>query len=231
MKTSTCFALAAAIGASALVSSAGAAVILDGNYTLRNHPDGAADPPPYGMRLDELVNHTAGNDIFTFDFDDAMSNMQMNVTGNGSVIHIFGVAWGGRDIGGAYAADAFLGLYSINFLYTVGVGPAGGDDDIIVSAPNASNFGTISGPAGNFSLYDIGGNPPPYNFRLGDEDNDAGHRGYVGISGWGWLGVTGLSEGPTRDWLFTATYNVPGPASLALLGAGLALTGARRRRD
>jgi len=223
------FASAAALCASAIVSSAGAAPILDGNYTLRNHPDGAVNPPPYGMRLDELVNVTGGTDYFTFDFDDAMSNMQMDVSGNGTIIHIYGVAWGGRDDGGVYAADGFLGLYTIDFLYNVNVGGVPGDDDLYAAGPTGSNFGTISGPAGNFDLYDLVGNPPGYAFRLGDEDNDLGHRGFAGISGWGWLGVDGLNNGPTRDWLFVATYNVPAPAAAALLLPGLAITARRRR--
>jgi hypothetical protein len=207
-------------------ASASAVTIDAGLYQLGNHPDGNAVPPPYGMKLDELVNVTGGHDIFTFDFEHAQSNMTLLYNNVAETITITGEAYGGRDNGGGYFNDAYLGVYTVSFLYDVNVGPAGGDDDIWVTA-NEQNFGTITLPDGSTvkDLADISAGG--YSFRLGDEDDDAGHRGFAGISGWGWLSVDGVHVAD-QDWLFTATY-IPEPATCLLLAGG-GLLAVRRRR-
>ncbi len=208
-------------------SGASAAIITEGTYRLHNHPDGSARPPLYGMRLDELFNATGDHDIFTFDFDDAVSDMKM--TYDGSSIHIFGQAWGGRDIGGAYAAEATTGVYTIDFTFLLGVAPVPGDDDVWVNGPDMSNSGSIQPPVGPLvNLVDkrIG----DYSFRLGDEDNDAGHRGHPGISGWGWMVHHPESQGHigASDFLFTAEL-IPAPGAAGLIGL-IGLAAGRRRR-
>ncbi|RMH24839.1 MAG: hypothetical protein D6693_09595 [Planctomycetota bacterium] len=212
--------------------SAGAATIQTGTYRLSNHPDANQDPPPYGIRWDELSDVTAGNDVFTISFDEPGTNMLM--TYDGSSLHIFGTGFGGRDVGTGYAADSFLGFYQIDFTFSVGVGLAPGDDDLIVIAPTGSNTGTITLPdATVVSIFDketTGLGTPGSTFRFGDEDNDLGHRGFAGLSGWGWIEILG-AENPsaTRDFLFTAVL-VPTPGATGLLGvAGLALLRRRRR--
>lgn len=229
------FALRCACGGLvALASFAGiasGAVIVPGTYQLHNHPDGSASPPQYGMRLDELFNATGNHDTFTFDFDAPGSNMRLYY--DGSSITIYGQSFGGRDTGSGYAADQYRGIYGINFTYTLGVTPMfGGDDDLAVVMPDMRNFGTITPPvatgSGAIGLADkgIGG----YNFRFGDEDNDAGHRGFSGISGWGWLihHWPGAAHVEASDWLFTAEL-IPTPGVGVLVGLG-ALVATRRRR-
>ena len=223
-------ALAAGIALPALATFA--APISQGLYQLRNHPDGNQNPPLYGLRLDELVNATSGHDVFTFDFNHASSNMQM--TYNGTTIHIFGQAYGGRDIGASYANDASLGIYLIDFTYNIGVAPVPGDDDIYVNPGNSYNYGSITRPGGQVISMRDGhyGNGQP-DFRFGDEDNDLGHRGFAGLSGWGWLFTNTGPNGSyvnytSNDWLFTANL-VPGPGAAALLGLGALATGRRRR--
>lgn len=227
--------LAVAIAMMSTVPVASAAAIGAGTYALHNHPDGDADPPPYGMRLDELYDVTPGNDIFTLNFDHPMSNLTLVYNGV-DTITISGVAFGGIDIGASYLNDNHLGLYQLDFVYNVGVGLAGGDDDLIViPGANAQNFGSIT-PLGaghpNVGvpqpLFDVrDGN---YSLRLGDEDNDLGHRGFPGISGWGWVGFNGHSHpGAADDFLFTAVP-IPEPASAMLLLAGLGAVVIRRRR-
>lgn len=217
---------------SSLVS---AASITPGIYQLHNHPDGDANPPPYGMRLDELYNVSGGNDIFTLNFDHPQSNLTLVFDGV-STITITGVAFGGLDGGGAYVNDNHLGLYQLDFVYNIGVGLAAGDDDLIViPGANMQNFGSITAlnPANPTfgvakTLFDVrDGN---YSFRFGDEDNDAGHRGYAGISGWGWVGFNGNAHpGSADDFLFTAEL-IPEPASAMLVLMGLGAVVIRRRR-
>ncbi len=201
-----------------------------GTYNLHNHPDGSARPPLYGVRFDELVNATSNHDIFTLDFNHTLSNMQMSLTPG--QIHIFGQAYGGRDGGTSYVNDALLGVYQLSFIYNIGVGLVPGDDDIFVTAADNTNFGSVTLPGGsiiNLTNMNMGG----YSFRLGDENNDLGHRGHAGISGWGWMNyvVNGqvMPHTESTDWLFTATPQIPAPGAGVLALTGLVLVARRRR--
>ncbi|MCC6322433.1 MAG: hypothetical protein IT438_13470 [Phycisphaerales bacterium] len=231
-KLLTAAAMAAAVGV--VVAPSHGAVIVDGLYRLNNHPDGSEDPPPYGARFDELFDATGGHDVITLDFNDINSSVFMTVNSVAGEIHIYGQAYGGRDVGSTYAADAYLGVYNFDFTYDLGVQQVPGDDDLWVVVPHHRNFGFITAPnsLGTIHLTDeaMGG----YSLRLGDEDNDLGHRGFNGISGWGWMSYIN-NDGSVHphvastDWIFTATYVIPAPgASLALGLAGLFAS--RRRR-
>lgn len=221
----------AVVGLAALAGTASGAVIAPGTYQLHNHPDGNAQPPQYGMRLDELFNATGNHDIFTFDFNHASSDMRLDY--NGSTIHIYGHSWGGRDTGSGYANDVYRGVYGIDFTYTLGVTPnLGGDDDLGVVPPSMRNFGTITAPlvvgSGPITLADK--DSDGYTFRFGDENNDLGHRGFSGISGWGWL-IHHFPNQPhvaDSDWLFTAEL-IPAPGAVSVLAMGLLAAGRRRR--
>jgi hypothetical protein len=107
--------IAAAIAAT-ITSAASAASIQTGTYRLSNHPDGAAANPTYGMRLDELFNVTGGHDVFTFDFEAPGSAMYLDY--DGTSIHIYGTAFGGRDIGSSYD-PAHSSAVEIDFYYSV----------------------------------------------------------------------------------------------------------------
>lgn len=213
------FTIGAACGSSAFATQ-----INQGVYRLHNHPDGAERPPLYGLRLDELINITSGHDVFTFNFDDPASNMQM-VYG-GSTLHIFGQAFGGLDSGSAYH-PAHSGLWEIDMTYAA-VTTVPSDDDLWINTPDASNVGFIRPVGGQpIPLYDFSGDFG-YTLRIGDENNDQGHRGYSGISGWGWLNHGSPQvHVASSDWLFTA-QPIPEPASIALLALGLLATLRRR---
>ena len=67
------------------------------------------------------------------------------------------------------------------------------------------------------------------------EDDDLGHSGYVGISGWGWLkhGTPPVNV-PQSDWLFVVDPNpyIPTPGSIGLSAIVAAPVVRRvRRRD
>ncbi len=207
-----------------------ASAVSTGSYTLSNHPDANQTPPPYGMRLDGLLGHT----VYTFDFDNG--NMQM--TYDGSSIHIFGTAFGGADGGGAYTAGT-TAIWNIDFTFGTGVTQPGGDgglNDVVVdNSGHHTNIGTVSSSFGSFDLRSHGNGSET--FTLGDEDG-SGHRGFAGISGWGWLdfsadgGTTweGQAANDTADFIFTAAP-VPVPAAVWLFASGLlGLVGFARKR-
>jgi len=221
-------AVAAVLGGIAAHASA---IIPVGLYDLENHPDGNAADPTYGLRLDELVDVNAGSkDIFTFDFNHPSSQVRLQY--DGAAIRISGPAYGGLDIGSEYSPDPSLtGVYMIDFTYSVGVGVAPGDDDLIVIANMADNTGSITTPGGDvIGLWDKPRDG--FNFRLGNEDNDMGHRGFDGISGWGWLNHSDPNvHVKASDWLFVLNPTiVPAPASAMLAGLGFAALAPRRRR-
>ncbi len=239
-----CAGAAGAISVLALAASANAMPILEPGfiYQAHNHPDGNAAPPPYGLRLDELYDATSNHDRFTFDFDFVSDDFESavfvgiqerkNFPGE-YVITVFGNAWGGRDTNGAWANDQYLGEYQFEFTYAIGAQLAPGDDDFIVDPdPNARglNSGTIITPLGDtIDLTDEAGSNP-YTFRLGNEDDNSGHRGFDGISGWGWLNHNGEPHVKASDWLFTVESTpFPTPGAVALFGLG-GLAAARRRR-
>ncbi len=216
-----------ALGFATSVSSA--ASLPNGTYFLLNHPDGNQAEPFYGLRLDELFDATGSHDVFTFDFNAPGSDMRMTVDDDS--IRIFGVSVGGRDVGGSYALDQYLGIYAVDFTYDTGVGFVPGDDDRWVDGPNNINTGTITAPnaLGTVALEDERGSHP-FSFRLGDGTNDNGHRGFAGFSGWGWLNHSDKPHVYSSDWLFAVGQEVPGPgpAALALTSVGLFMKKRRR---
>ncbi|MCA9296606.1 MAG: hypothetical protein KC983_08810, partial [Phycisphaerales bacterium] len=179
-----------------------------GIYALRNHPDNHLTPPEYGMRLDELFDvNPATLDVFSFDFE--ADGAAMFLEYDGSSIHIFGTAFGGLDIGNVYD-PAFSSFVEIDFTYSdVQVVP--GDDDLYVVTPSGSDSGTVTWLDTN-EVFNIVSQsiPAGFTFRFGNEDDDLGHRGFDGLSGWGWVRL----PNPThllvvQDWLFTAVGTCP----------------------
>lgn len=222
-------ACAAGVVVASVATGAAGAVLSPGSYYLGNHPDGSALPPAYGLRLDELYDAGSGHDIFTFDFEHPSSLMVLEYTA--TTIRIHGVAWGGRDAGGSYAADAYLGLYAVDMSYNVGVSGVPGDDDLWVDGPNHANTGTIITPLGDtIPLWDERGGFG-FSLRLGDENDDNGHRGHLGNSGWGWLNHHSPDHHvESGDFLFTIGAPVPSPGAAGVLVLAAVTAGSRRRR-
>ena len=230
---------ASVIGAFTLLSSASALDINAGTYELGNHPDGNAAPPGYGLRTDELVDVTANNDVFTFDFEDDASNMQLTYDDVANTIRIFGTAFGGLDTGTGYHAD-WSGTWSIDVTYS-NVTLAEEDDDLWHIDNPPTFIGSLSLIAGGEKITET--HTTPTNlftdaeeavvFRLGDDKDNNGHRGHDGISGWGDLQRIRdqAAFGDGGYWLFTmSTTPVPAPAPTALMATGVFAMGIRRRR-
>ncbi len=211
-------------------SSAHAAVIDPGVYVLLNHP--STSPEDHGLRLDELYNvQLSQQDWFLFDFEHSSSLVVMELTVN--TIRISGDVYGGYyRPGQGYIAGQYLGVYGLDLLYNIGVQEAPGDDDIIVNGPNNANMGSILTPLGDtIALWDERGGDA-FSFRLGDENNDAGHRGFDGVSGWGWLnhGPDPALHRAVGDFIFAVGPLIPSPGAAVTLLAGLAALAGRRRR-
>ncbi|TWT40578.1 hypothetical protein RAS1_42910 [Phycisphaerae bacterium RAS1] len=217
---SSALSMLAFAGLSASVASAG--FLAPGTYRMYNHPDGGIAPPNYGLRLDGLFGT---DNFFTFDFDHAQSSMFLEFTG--SSIHISGVAFGGRSAGGSsYINDGYLGTYAVDFEYTAPMAFNGTNTRLDVHGDPVLNNGSISSVAvglGSPVSSNIEDRGMPDSFYLGYN-----HRGFAGISGWGWLSYDGRQTNDTDDWLFTVT--VPAPAALLLGVIGLAATGWIGRR-
>ncbi len=221
------------VGAVGLLVMAGPAwggIILNpGTYPIRDHPGGGAKPPSYGLRLDELIDLTDEDDIWTFSFDHPQSNMSLTLTdlgGGNYSIDIFGTAYGGLDIDSEWD-PVMQGVAEIQFSYAL-VTQVPGDDDLWVLGPTAGNMGSIDFMGNQFDLFDKA-NDDGVTFRLGNEDDDMGHRDFPGTSVWGWLNHTDPDvHYPASDWLFIV---VPSPGTTTLLlTAGLIGFLPRRRR-
>ena len=224
----------ALVSGAAIAANAGApALLVDGTYRLFNHPDGGNRPPNYGMRLDGLDGNNTH--IYTFDFEDAQSDMRMSVDMANSRVRIFGRAWGGYDVGTSYQNPALgrAGLWQFDFTYRANVSVR--PDGEIIAYMSPMNNGYVQ-PLFSSSVPRFAGNPqialvdynsvPQPSFHL-----DFGHRGFAGVSGWGWVNHSGGPHVYASDWLFTVGAEpIPSPTAASLGMLGLTLVGALRRR-
>jgi hypothetical protein len=207
---------------------------------LIDHPSGLANPPPYGLRMDNLFfadnsgaplpGGEAG--ITTFSFTHALSSMMVEVwddSGNGLAdrIHIHGTAYGGRDTGTAYGVGE--GLYALDFTYNANVSTVPGPNGGWTTQEHASNAGTIEALSGQFTgqvwtFRDKADATGTSFFFLRDGRRIPGNTTTHVGEGWVQLdnGVMGV-----QDWLFIA---IPLPSTAGLALAGLLGLGCFRRR-
>ncbi|MFK7759662.1 MAG: PEP-CTERM sorting domain-containing protein [Phycisphaerales bacterium] len=212
------------LGLSAATLSASAGGLVIAQYELSDHPDANLNPPPYGMRLDNVIG--AGAATLSFDFH---GDSLLTVTDNGGdlSINISGTMFGGvvDGMGGYVSATS----YAVDFNYGALVNNFGGG--WAVNGVDAANTGTVTNLDTNevFTLNTTTiGDGTAFAFLPDGHRLDGDDSTFVG-RGWMTEETDGTDPlGGTRDWIFTAT-KVPAPSSVALLGLG-GLVATRRRR-
>ncbi|MEM9237841.1 MAG: hypothetical protein AAGB14_13795, partial [Verrucomicrobiota bacterium] len=218
-----------------LVHSAQAVLI----YRLFNHPDqdGSAD---YGLRLNNLGRDLSGGDggfetIWEFDFDDPRADgMFLTFDEALGEVRIFGSAYGGRVIGGAYSTDPDeVGKWTFDFLYTSNVQSLNPTDAAMLEVwvtpkDGDANSGTLQ-LEGSSEVIPFYEDPSASNGNVTFEFRPDGHRlgpgqttlpGDDTFVGRGWLSYEindQLQSLGTQDWIFTAEV-VPEPSSALLVG-------------
>jgi hypothetical protein len=204
-------------------------------YRLHNHPDGNQLPPPYGLRLDELVNATTSHDVYSFTFDNYLPGTEDDSVGVSLIydtvaksIRITGTVYGGRDVGSVWDASR-VGLWAIDFLYAPGsvavedFGATDGNNDLKVASQSDFNSGTIkllstgfTGVSQDTVFYLEDKSDGNFSFKFNDHDNhrlnpvppvDSGS-----FVGWGWLthgtspNIDSMTHVTSSDWLFTGEF-------------------------
>lgn len=145
--------IAAGFGAALLLGSMNASAAFM-EWDLADHPDGANNPPPYGLRLDgvewftynvqglsapPIPSGVGNSDSWGFSFEDGPASMKATYDSTTEEFRIFGTAFGGRDAGSSYASAP--GAVAIDFTYS-GVTMADVDAGIFYDA-TTSGAGTI----------------------------------------------------------------------------------------
>lgn len=211
----------ALLGATAMTANAGGLVI--GQFALHDHPDAYEAPPPYGLRVDNII----GSGLSTLSLDQFSDTVLTVYDDGGNLsININGTLWGGEVSGNAYVSPE---AYTVDMTYSIGVNPDFGG--WLVTGFDSANAGTITRVSDNMS-WDIFGMPSmtgavlhfrPDGYRLDGDDSTWVGRGWI----------TDQSDGSdplqgARDWIFTATV-IPAPSTglIALTGV---LAMSRRRR-
>ncbi len=209
-------------------------------FRLHDHPDGNINPPPYGLRYDDLFKSVGGPGGSTsFSFEENGASMRLIVSTdtmtNAKTIRIVGKVYGGKDNGASVSFGA--GLYKLDFTYTQNVAAHGtgwkvtGTD----SANNGSlvSLGNADVAAGTTWSFSDKGDGKGNSFYFKQDDHRlAGHpefgQGYWVGHGWV-MSSDGRGLSSTRDFLFLGKP-IPLPTA-GLMGAIglLGLAGVRRR--
>jgi len=195
-------------------------------YDLIDHPGGAENPPPYGLRLDNLLGSGGAATLSIGTFSDTQLAV---IEDNGNIeINITGTLFGGvLDGAGGYVSPE---SYEVDFTYAANVSADGGG--WFVSNTDPSNTGTLTrtSTGDTIDLFTTPVTGDTFVFRPDGHRLPGDSTSFVGR---GWL--TDQSDGSDpyggfRDWLFIGIEReVPAPGSVALLALG-GLVASRRRR-
>ena len=208
--------IAAAIAAGAIVAPASASIIAE--FNLDDHPGGAGNPPPYGLRLDGLI----GN-ITTFSlgfFGDSTLTVDDDL--GGLRITMSGTLWGGEVVSHAYVDPK---AYDFEFVWVDGVEATATGWRVLGSSTNNGGSITEQGGSTENLLTSIDGFCEAFVFQADGDRIPGDDTTWVGR---GWAKTTTAPQTGPQDWLFTAEP-VPTPASGMLMLAGSLLAFRRKR--
>ncbi|MCA9292820.1 MAG: hypothetical protein KDA20_03305 [Phycisphaerales bacterium] len=221
------------VGVLLLCGAAQAALIEQ--YQLFDHPDGDVNPPPYGLRFDNIFVPQGGpSGIASFSMDNVGdTTLSVFDDGGGSYrIQIAGTLYGGVDAGSTYGYGE--GLYDLFFEYAANVAPSG--TGWVVDPSSALNAGTLTSqgnadvPSGYVFTFEDKSQPSGESFLFLQDDHRLQGHPQEGQGFWvgrGWVMGAQYPMG-TQDFLFIAE-KIPAPGAMSVLGfAGLAAV--RRRR-
>jgi hypothetical protein len=221
-----------------LISGAAQAGMTTTVFALSDHPDGNVNPPPYGLRFDDLFTTVGGTGGITSFSMDTFGDSTLTVTDDGVgglTIDIVGTLFGGVDTGVTYGFGA--GAYALDFSYAMNVSPDG--TGWVVDPADPLNSGTLTVLAGNtdlttgtvFTFFGEVTEGGPIFIFLNDGHRLGGHPEWDPETTWvgrGWHN-TDPAVGGTHDFLFVGEL-IPAPGSALLLVGGGLFAGARRRR-
>lgn len=226
------------VGAVTLPSSAG--TVTTTTFRLFDHPDGNINPPPYGLRYDNLFQAVGGpTGATSFSFQENGAYMRLIVTedqmAGTTTLRLVGKVYGGKDDGATVGFGE--GLYSLDFTYRVNVAASGTGWE--VTGADAMNNGSLVSDGNadvaagmTFGFSDKGDGKGKSFYFLQDEHRLSGHpqfgQGFWVGRGWH-MPNDGRGSAGTQDFLFIGTL-IPLPTAGFLGCAGLLGLALARRR-
>ncbi|MEM9082644.1 MAG: hypothetical protein AAGB34_03530 [Planctomycetota bacterium] len=184
---------------------------------LDNHPDGSVSPPPYGLRLDNVLEPG----VATFEIQSGTLTVEDNA-GDLSIVIDVRLFGGTLDGNGGYTNGAF---YDIVYSYTEGVEATATGWRVV--GEHAVNGGTLIEDGGDNTQVVLGSkaaNGVVFYIQADGHRLSGDNTTWVG-RGW----VTPPAAG-FQDWLFTGVdTGIPTPGSAALIGVA-GLVAVRRKR-
>lgn len=218
---------------------------------ISDHPDATQNPPPYGLRLDNLFTQNnlaaARGGVTTFSMSaGAPVYLTVDLTGSRLTINISGEVVGGEENGSGGPGGFGTGSYQLDFTYETGVHAFNGGW-IVIPTPTSSGRGTLTANAANGIGISAG---DEFHFKQNGTQGGAAAGGFPQVAfallpdgyrlgggsdlvGRGWLANTdangnilGAGAG-VQDFLFVV---IPLPHSAGIAAAGLGLLAFRRRR-
>lgn len=233
LRSATIVAAAAGLFCASLASAATVK-----QFKLQDHPDGGENPPPYGLRWDNLfttIGGTGGVTVFSMNhFNDTI--LTVTDSGGSLKINVKGTLYGGVKSGPGLGFGA--GAYALDFTYNMNVSAVGTGWKVDPNHP--TNKGTLTslgnaqvalGTVMEFSDKDGNEN---HSFKFLQDNHRLGaYPAYNNQGYWvgrGWFMNSQMTAG-THDFLFLGTELIPLPNPIGMASAGLlGLVAIRRRR-